>query len=205
MSKESDDDSDGEDADFYQSGDEEAEADAKPAPPAKAAPKFSVVMRKGQTALGDLLDPKSKAHADYQFLTRQFPLQHRTDKLHDTVAEAMRKMEKYEIALQGDDYADKDHKNTNHEALQYARCAAIVMSMRREKLTELCAGNRQYAIKTLAQHPYISDGFRAPRARTPRAHAARPRRAPTPSQPPHYLPPAGDSTWTPASPSVYPL
>ena len=47
------------------------------------------------------------------------------------MAEALRQMEKYEIALQGDDYADNDAKQTNTEALAYAKSAATVMSSKR--------------------------------------------------------------------------
>ena len=41
--------------------------------------------------------------------------------------EKLRLLEKLEIAIQGDDYADKEHQDTNHEALQYARAAAAVL------------------------------------------------------------------------------
>ena len=46
----------------------------------------------------------------------------------DQVAAQLRRLEKFEIALQGDDYADKEHEDTNHEALTYARAAAAVLS-----------------------------------------------------------------------------
>ena len=39
------------------------------------------------------------------------------------VAKALRKLEKYEIACQGDDHADKEHLSCNSEALMYARGA----------------------------------------------------------------------------------
>jgi DNA polymerase mu len=45
------------------------------------------------------------------------------------VAKALRKLEKYEIACQGDDHADKEHKATNSEALLYARAAAVTSAL----------------------------------------------------------------------------
>mmetsp|Transcript_24098 Transcript_24098/g.50548 ORF Transcript_24098/g.50548 Transcript_24098/m.50548 type:complete len:810 (-) Transcript_24098:302-2731(-) len=45
------------------------------------------------------------------------------------VSSLLRKLEKFELAVQGDDYADTDRPSTNHEALSYARAAAVVLSL----------------------------------------------------------------------------
>lgn len=56
-----------------------------------------------------------------------YPLES-AEPLRTKVAAQLRQLEKYEIALQGDDYADKEHEDTNHEALTYARAAAAVLA-----------------------------------------------------------------------------
>jgi DNA polymerase/3'-5' exonuclease PolX len=120
---------------------------------AVAQPRFSIVRSEG-----------TRFPADWQtkqpavVLKRCFPKQHPSDPLHDTVASALVKMEKYELALQGDDYQDKETSGTNTEALSYARTAAIVRSIRSFRLSEL--GERADALRRLEAEPYIGE-FRA--------------------------------------------
>ena len=56
-----------------------------------------------------------------------YPLES-AEPVRNQVAAQLRLLEKFEIALQGDDYADKEHADTNHEALTYARAAAAVLA-----------------------------------------------------------------------------
>ena len=128
----------------------------RPAAAAPPKPWFSLELRAG-LALGRANRTRS---VEFAMLTRRYPLHHARDSTHDEVAEKLRRMERYEIALQGDDYADKEAQKTNHEALAYARAAASVASITRFKLSELCAGDRQEALQQLKREPYISD-FRA--------------------------------------------
>ena len=72
--------------------------------------------------------PKRNEPPAHRALCRVYPLSH-ADPLHDEVARKLRRLEKFEIAVQGDDYADKTHLKTNTEALQYARAAAAVAGL----------------------------------------------------------------------------
>ena len=92
----------------------------------------------------------------FETLTQMYPLHHPKDSTHDEVAEKLRLMEKYEIALQGDDWADKDERMTNTEALSYAKAAASVMAMTRS-LTDLCRRGRAEARQELQKEPAIGD------------------------------------------------
>jgi hypothetical protein len=164
-----------------------AAASSAPPPPVPLPP-FSPRTDSPGTALGN---PKRTALVEYAMLTRRYPLHHARDALHDDVADKLRRMEKYEIALQGDDYADKEHQKTNHEALAYARAAASVASMTNCKLSELCAGQLDGAVARLKQEPYISD-FRARRALPSRSSvwprtSCKPRSQCLPASPLHRL------------------
>ena len=59
-------------------------------------------------------------------LSCMYPLAHRED-IKNELAAKLRHLEKLEIAIQGDDYADKAFEETNHEALTYAKAAAAVL------------------------------------------------------------------------------
>ena len=86
-------------------------------------------------------------------LQRVYPL-HR-DPVTDDVAAKLRRMEAYEIALQGDDYQDKEHQDTNSEALTYAKAAATVMGLP-YSLSQLCA-SKTSALATLRKEPFIGE------------------------------------------------
>jgi hypothetical protein len=94
-------------------------------------------------------------------LSRRYPLTH-ADPLNDAVAEKLNRMEKYEIALQGDDYADKDNPHTNTEAVTYAKSAATVRGLT-WGLSSLCmssSSGRKDAEARLRMEPHIGS-FRA--------------------------------------------
>lgn len=109
------------------------------------------------------LDPKlcgggKTAAAVAVALSRAYPLRHR-DEANSKVAAAMTKMEKYEIALQGDDYTDKTEQKTNHEALSYARAAATVRGLP-WSLSSLSLGSapsRAAATAQLRREPFIGE------------------------------------------------
>ena len=83
----------------------------------------------------------------------------RAMKVCDEVAEKLRRCEKYEITLQGDDYTDKECPATNVEALTYAKAAAAVMSITKFTLSELLSSryDRSDAIKMLLQEPAFAE------------------------------------------------
>ena len=88
-------------------------------------------------------------------LRRTYPLGR--DSLHDEVAEKLRQCEKYEIALQGDDWQDKEHQDTNSEALTYAKGAAMVVGLE-YSLSELCSQcSKSVAIAKLREEPFIGE------------------------------------------------
>ena len=158
------DESDGED----DIGDSCAEAVGASSALVVGLPPFSLVSNPaGRAALhAKYAHGSSQRKADilWQALTRKYPLHHASDPTHDAVAEKLRRMEKYEIALQGDDYADRDAQKTNTEALSYAKAAASVMAMSRPRLSELCAGSRTFALEKLKEQPFIG-AFRASQIR----------------------------------------
>ena len=89
-----------------------------------------------------------------------FPLAS-TEGAKNRIVDQLRQLEKYETALQGDDYADKDFENTNTEALQYARAAAAVLSCPWRFSEHLADGmNKQRALEKLISMPLMGP-FRA--------------------------------------------
>eukprot|EP00908_Phaeocystis_cordata_P001019 Transcript_11097.p1 GENE.Transcript_11097~~Transcript_11097.p1 ORF type:complete len:501 (+),score=188.95 Transcript_11097:3-1505(+) len=87
-----------------------------------------------------------------------YPLAHRED-IKNEVAAKLRHLEKLEIAIQGDDYADKDFEETNHEALTYAKAAAAVLGCP-WSFEEQLRGGREYALERLKGLPNVGE-FRA--------------------------------------------
>ena len=92
--------------------------------------------------------------ATFAALSRACPLEH-ADPRNTECARQLREAEKYEIAAQGDDYADSDLKSTNTEALAYAKAAATVLSMdvRLSEWTENLAGLK----RALRREPFLGD------------------------------------------------
>ena len=75
------------------------------------------------------------------------------------MAAKLRHLEKLEIAIQGDDYADKAFEETNHEALTYAKAAAAVLGCP-WSFEEQLRGGREYALERLKGLPNVGE-FRA--------------------------------------------
>ena len=126
---------------------------AAPSALAMPLPTFSLVHDEhGRSGLHPV--QAAKAQIVRSMLSRTFPLRHR-DRAHEEVAEKLRRCEKYETTLQGDDYTDKDDKHTNTEALSYAKAAAAVMSITEFQLSELCRGSKEHAVARLTQVPFI--------------------------------------------------
>ena len=92
--------------------------------------------------------------ATFAALSRACPLEH-SDPRNTECARQLREAEKYEIAAQGDDYADSDLKTTNTEALAYAKAAATVLSMdvRLSEWTANLAGLK----RALRREPFLGD------------------------------------------------
>ena len=61
------------------------------------------------------------------------------------------------IALQGDDWQDKEHQDTNSEALTYAKAAATVVGLE-YSLSQLCSQcSKSVAIAQLREEPFIGE------------------------------------------------
>ena len=88
-----------------------------------------------------------------------YPLGHSED-VKNRVVEKPRHLEKLEIAIQGDDYADKEHQDTNHEALQYARAAAAVLGCVWSFEEHVVCGRKELALERLTKLPHVGP-FRA--------------------------------------------
>ena len=88
-----------------------------------------------------------------------YPLAHAED-VKNRVVEKLRLLEKLEIAIQGDDYADKEHQDTNHEALQYARAAAAVLGCAWSFEEHVVCGRKELALERLTKLPHVG-AFRA--------------------------------------------
>ena len=88
-----------------------------------------------------------------------YPLPH-AEAVKNEVAEKLRYLEKLEIAIQGDDYADKEHQDTNHEALQYARAAAAVLGCAWSFEEHVKCGRKELALERLTKLPHVGP-FRA--------------------------------------------
>lgn len=91
--------------------------------------------------------------------TQGYPLPH-AEAVKDEVATKLRHLEKLEIAIQGDDYADKEQQETNHEALQYARAAAAVLGCTWSFEEHVRCGRKELALERLATLPLVGP-FRA--------------------------------------------
>mmetsp|Transcript_38953 Transcript_38953/g.125101 ORF Transcript_38953/g.125101 Transcript_38953/m.125101 type:complete len:609 (+) Transcript_38953:16-1842(+) len=89
-------------------------------------------------------------------LTRRFPLVGR----HPEIVDALRELERYEIACQGDDHADREFQRCNSEALEYARAAAVVCGLEWSLGEEIGRSGRAGAVALLEKEPYIGK-FRA--------------------------------------------
>lgn len=68
---------------------------------------------------------------------------------------ALRKLEKFELACQGDDWADPECKATNTEALQYARARAVVKGLSWSLRESLQARGRTGTIERLMEEPFL--------------------------------------------------
>ena len=88
-----------------------------------------------------------------------YPLPH-AEAVKNEVADQLRHLEKLEIAIQGDDYADKEHQDTNHEALQYARAAAAVLGCAWSFEEHVKCGRKELALERLTKLPHVGP-FRA--------------------------------------------
>ena len=88
-----------------------------------------------------------------------YPLAH-AEAVKNRVVEKLRLLEKLEIAIQGDDYADKEHQDTNHEALQYARAAAAVLGCAWSFEEHVVCGRKELALERLTKLPHVG-AFRA--------------------------------------------
>lgn len=102
--------------------------------------------------------PERQRSAMELALSCMYPLAHRED-IKNEVAAKLRHLEKLEIAIQGDDYADKDFEETNHEALTYAKAAAAVLGCP-WSFEEQLRGGREYALERLKGLPNVGE-FRA--------------------------------------------
>ena len=80
--------------------------------------------------------------AVYQSLQRRFP----ETSPNANVAKALRRCEKFEIACQGDDHADKEHLACNSEALL---CAALLHTLAGQCLTQRTSCPMPYAVLPL--------------------------------------------------------
>lgn len=89
--------------------------------------------------------------AVYQALQRRFP----EDGPNAAIAKALRRCEKYEIACQGDDHADKEHKACNSEALMYARAAAVATGLEWSVRDFATAYGEAATIKRLLDEPFL--------------------------------------------------
>lgn len=89
-------------------------------------------------------------------LTRRFPLVGR----YPEIVDALRELERYEIACQGDDHADREFQRCNSEALEYARAAAVVCGLEWSLGEEIGRSGRAGAVALLEKEPYIGK-FRA--------------------------------------------
>ena len=100
---------------------------------------------------------ESTAHdAVYRALCMRFP-EHGPNA---EVARALRRLEKFELACQGDDHADKEHRATNSEALLYARAAAVAAGAE-WSIRELAQSRGEAsAVRRLQELPFIGS-FRA--------------------------------------------
>ena len=88
-----------------------------------------------------------------------YPLVH-AEAVKNRVVEKLRQLEKLEIAIQGDDYADKEHQDTNHEALQYARAAAAVLGCAWSFDQHVVCGRKELVLERLMTLPHVG-AFRA--------------------------------------------
>lgn len=88
-----------------------------------------------------------------------YPLAH-AEAVKNEIVEKLRHLEKLEIAIQGDDYADKEHQDTNHEALQYARAAAAVLGCAWSFEEHVKCGRKELALERLTKLPHVGP-FRA--------------------------------------------
>ena len=88
-----------------------------------------------------------------------YPLPH-AEAVKNEVADKLRHLEKLEIAIQGDDYADKEHQDTNHEALQYARAAASVLGCAWSFEEHVKCAREELALERLTKLPHVGP-FRA--------------------------------------------
>ena len=68
---------------------------------------------------------------------------------------ALRKLEKFELACQGDDWADPEWKATNSEALQYARARAVVKGLSWSLCESLQVDGRKRTIERLMDEPFL--------------------------------------------------
>jgi DNA polymerase mu len=89
----------------------------------------------------------------FKALSRRFPIVN-ADPMCNSVAAALRQLDKYEIAVQGDDYDDRDCQKTNTEALQYARCAGVVQGLG-WSLTDALRQSNPPLRQRLEGEPYI--------------------------------------------------
>ncbi|KAL1515165.1 hypothetical protein AB1Y20_004226 [Prymnesium parvum] len=123
-------------------------------------PKPAKRRRSSESSLPPSRDPSDGGDLGvHTLLSRTFPLHHRDDPVHDTIVRQLRQLEKYEIALQGDDFHDKEASAHNHEALSYARASAVVASLP-WSLTAARARGREHVVAKLCEEPYVGS-FRA--------------------------------------------
>ena len=98
--------------------------------------------------------------ARWRMLTRQYPFSSAIHPEHDCVARELRELSKYEIAVQGDDFADKDDEHTNHESRNYLLAAGVVASLDWSLNDSLRDEGRERTEERLRAEPYIGK-FRA--------------------------------------------
>lgn len=102
--------------------------------------------------------PQKAASTTAQMLARGFPLRS-GDSLTNRVADALLELEKYEMAVQGDDYDESElsQKATNAEALAYACAAAAVRSLPWPLSTAVEGESRTRVIQRLPLEPYVGE------------------------------------------------
>ena len=70
---------------------------------------------------------------------------------------SLRHLEKFELVLQGDDWADKECLATNSEALQYARARAVVKGLTWSLSSSLKARGPMLTIQRLMDEPFVGE------------------------------------------------
>ena len=73
--------------------------------------------------------------ATEQILTLRFP-ETRGFAANDRVVKAFKRLDKFEVACQGDDHGDPELRKSNSEALHYSRAAAVMVGQERNLETQ---------------------------------------------------------------------